>query len=121
MSRHRRHPHQLCLRHPRATECAHRRGLTTNAQTPNIAVTGVHIAENSSAVNAEGAAVNRSSVAQQELVVFAIDLCAGKMLAAERAVLPNASANSSTQFQVVFIGNPKGASLQVSAPPTTLG
>jgi hypothetical protein len=96
-------------------------GSTTDAPTPDIAVTGVHIAENSSEVSAEGTVVNRSSVAQQELVVFAVGLRAGKIVAAGRAVLPNAPANSSTSFQVFFIGNPKGASLQVSAPPTTLG
>jgi hypothetical protein len=94
---------------------------TTGTQVPGIAMTGVHIAETSSEVSAEGTVVNRSSIAQQELVVFAVGLRAGKIVAAGRAVLPNAPADSSTLFQVFFIGNPKGASLRVSAPPTTLG
>jgi hypothetical protein len=93
----------------------------TGTQLPSIAVTGVHIAENPSGVSAEGTVVNHSPVAQQELVVFAVGLHAGKVVAAGRAVLPNAPANASTPFQVFFIGNPRGASLQVSAPPTTLG
>jgi hypothetical protein len=96
-------------------------GSTTGSLAPDIAATGVHVAENSSGVGAEGTIVNRSSVAQQELVVFAVGLRAGKIVAAGRAVLPSAPASSSTPFQVFFIGNPKGASLQVSAPPTTLG
>lgn len=89
---------------------------------PSIAVTGVHIFDDpTNGVGAEGTVVNRSSVAQQELVVFAVGLRGGRIVAAGRAVLPNAPANSSTPFQVFFIGNPKGSSLQVSAPPTTLG
>jgi len=93
----------------------------TDAQLPSIAAMGVHIAESSSEVGAEGTVVNSSSVTQQELVVYAVGLRAGKIVAAGRAVLPNAPANATTPFQVFFIGNPKGASLQVSAPPTTLG
>jgi hypothetical protein len=92
-----------------------------SAPPPSIAVTGVHIFEDpTNGVGAEGAVVNRSSVAQQELVVFAVGLRGGRIVAAGRAVLPNAPAKSSTPFQVFFIGNPKGATLRVSAPATTL-
>jgi hypothetical protein len=95
---------------------------TTSAAAPSIAVTGVHVFDDpANGVGAEGTVVDHSAVAQQELVVFAVGLRAGRIVAAGRAVLPNAPANSSTPFQVFFIGNPKGASLQISAPPTTLG
>jgi hypothetical protein len=95
---------------------------TVSVSPPSIVVTGVHIFEDpTNGVGAEGTVVNRSPVAQQELVVFAVGLRGGRIVAAGRAVLPNAPANSSTPFQVFFIGNPKGATLRVSAPPTTLG
>jgi hypothetical protein len=97
-------------------------GPTATIHTPSIAVTGVHVFDDpTNGVGAEGTVLNRSAVAQQELVVFAIALRAGKIVAAGRAVLPEAPAHSSTSFQIFFIGNPKGASLQLSAPATTLG
>jgi hypothetical protein len=89
---------------------------------PGIAVTGLHTFDDpTNGIGAEGTVVNRSPVAQQELVVFAVGTRGGRVVAAGRAVLPVAPARSSTPFQVFFIGNPKGASLQASAPPTTLG
>jgi hypothetical protein len=94
---------------------------TVSTSPPSIAVTGVHIIEDpTNGVGAEGTVINRSPVAQQELVVFAVGLRGGRIVAAGRAVLPNAPAKSATPFQVFFIGNPKGATLQVSAPATTL-
>jgi hypothetical protein len=89
---------------------------------PTIDVAGVHLFEDpANGVGAEGTVINHSSVTQQELVVFAVGQRAGRIVAAGRAVLPRVAANSSTRFQVFFIGNPKGASLQLSAPATTLG
>jgi hypothetical protein len=88
---------------------------------PQLSIQGVHLTEASaSGQSAEGTVVNHSSVAQSELVVFAVGRRGGRIVAAGRAVLPNVPARSSASFQVFFIGNPKGAALQLSAPPTTL-
>jgi hypothetical protein len=95
---------------------------TVSGHVPSIAVTGVHLFDDpTNGVGAEGAVVNHSKVPQEELVVFAVARRAGRIVAAGRAVLPNAPASSSTPFQVFFIGDPKGASLELSAPPTTFG
>jgi len=89
---------------------------------PSIAVTGVHLFDDpTNGIGAEGTVANRSAVAQEELVVFAVGRRGGRIVAAGRAIVPNAPASSSTPFQVFFIGNPKGASLELSAPPTTFG
>jgi hypothetical protein len=94
----------------------------TDPHPPSIVVRGLHAFDDpTNGIGAEGTVVNRSSVAQQELVVFAVGTRAGRIVAAGRAVLPVAPASSSTPFQIFFIGNPRGASLQASAPPTTLG
>lgn len=91
-------------------------------QLPQIGVQGVHLSEESTnGPSAEGTVVNHSAVAQQELVVFAVGRRSGRIVAAGRAVLPTLSAHSSAPFQVFFIGDPKGTSLQFSVPPTTLG
>jgi hypothetical protein len=87
---------------------------------PSIAVGAIHIIEDpANGVGAEGVAINRSAVTQQELVVFVVGLRGGRVVAAGRAVLPEAPAHSSTSFQVFFIGDPKGAVLKGSAPPST--
>lgn len=94
----------------------------TSPHPPNLAVRGLHVFDDpTNGIGAEGTVINHSSIAQQELVVFAVGTRGGRIVAAGRAVLPLAAASSSTPFQVFFIGNPKGASLQASAPPTTLG
>jgi hypothetical protein len=95
-------------------------GPATSAAAPSIAVTGGHLFDDpSNGLGAEGTVVNRSSVTQQELVVFAVAVRGGRIVAAGRAVLPSAPAHASTPFQVFFIGDPKGATLQFSAPPST--
>jgi hypothetical protein len=94
---------------------------TASGTLPQIAVQGVHLTEESAGgTSAEGTAVNHSAVAQQELVVFAVARRGGRIVAAGRAVLPSLAAHASASFQVFFIGNPKGAALQLSAPATTL-
>jgi hypothetical protein len=96
-------------------------GGTRAGGIPSLSVQGVHLSEEAAGgSSAEGTVVNHSTVAQQELVIFAVGRRDGKIVAAGRAVVPNLPAHSSASFQAFFIGDPKGASLQLSAPPTTL-
>ncbi|MFI4992468.1 MAG: hypothetical protein ACHQCH_02485 [Solirubrobacterales bacterium] len=89
---------------------------------PKIEARGVHLAEEaSSAIAAAGTIENRSKVAQRSLVVFVLARRAGRIVAAGRAVLPEVPAGSSVPFQAFFIGDPRGAQLQASAPATVLG
>jgi hypothetical protein len=88
---------------------------------PVLQVQGAHMVEDpSSGAGAEGQVVNRSAVTQRELVVYATARRAGKIVAAGRAVVPEAGAHASTRFQLFFIGDPHGARLEASAPPSTL-
>jgi hypothetical protein len=91
-------------------------------QLPRVIVSGVHSSEESgNGASVEGTVTNRSKVAQQQLVVYVVARRAGRIVAAGRAVLPEVAAGQTTPFQVFFIGSPKGAQLEASAPPTTLG
>jgi hypothetical protein len=92
-------------------------GTPASGAIPRLSVEGAHLSE----AQAEGNLVNHSAVAQQELVVDAIARRAGKIVAAGRAVLAQATAGSSTPFQIFFVGDPSGARLEVSAPATTSG
>jgi hypothetical protein len=89
---------------------------------PQLSIQGVHtVEEPGSGLTAEGTVLNRSTVAQQKLVVYAVGRRAGRVVAAGRAVLPEVQAGQSASFQVFFIGSPQGAKLEVTAPPSTLG
>lgn len=89
---------------------------------PSITVSGSHLIEEpSSGAGAEGSVVNHSSISQSELIVYAVVRNGKQVLAAGRAVLPEAPAGASTRFQLFFVGDPRGGKLEVTAPPTTFG
>jgi hypothetical protein len=93
-----------------------------SGEVPLLSVQGVHSFEDpSNGMGEEGTVSNRSRVSQQQLVVYVVARRAGRVVAAGRAVLPEAKAGASTPFQVFLIGSTAGAKLEVSAPPTTLG
>ncbi|HWJ50686.1 MAG TPA: hypothetical protein VNR42_06680 [Solirubrobacteraceae bacterium] len=97
-------------------------GTPATGAIPALSVEGAHLSEASAGGGAmEGSLVNRSNVAQQELVVDAIARKGGKIVAAGRAVLSQAAGGATTHFQLYLIGNPAGAQLELSASPTTLG
>lgn len=84
---------------------------------PSIGVHEAQLGEGS----AEGTVANDSTTDQSELVVYAIARRGARVVAAGRAVLASLAAHQSAPFQAFLIGEAKGATLQVSAPPTTSG
>lgn len=92
------------------------------AQLPSFAISGVALEADGGSVFAKGTIVNRSKVAQKRLTIFCVARKGSKIVAAGRGILdalPPAGAKP-TKFTVFFIGNPKGAKLSFSAPPTVL-
>jgi hypothetical protein len=97
-------------------------GRPSTGATPRLSVVGAHLFDDpTSGSGAEGSVANHSRVAQQELVVYGFAMRAGKVVAAGRALLAQSPAQSSTHFQLYFIGDPRGAQLHFETPPTTLG
>jgi hypothetical protein len=92
-------------------------GKLVGGAPPQLALREVQLAEGS----AEGTLANGSSVDQSELVIYAVAKRGGRVVAAGRAVLASVDAGASTPFQVFFVGDPTGAKLQLSAPPTSVG
>ena len=88
---------------------------------PRLSAEGRVTEVSSSGVLLEGHVVNHSSVEQRELVVYCVARRGGRVVAVGRAVLTQAPAHSATRFEIFFEGNPKGAQLELTAPPTTLG
>lgn len=102
---------------PTSVSAAVGEGTAVTGTIPALAVTGTRLSES----QAEGNLVNHSSVDQQELVVDAVARRAGRIVAAGRAVVAQAPASASTPIQIFFVGDPRGATLEVSAPATTPG
>jgi hypothetical protein len=86
---------------------------------PRMSVSGVHISSEGGEAGAAGTVANRSGVAQEHLVVYAVARKGGRIVAAGRAVLPEVAPGASVPFQAYFVGDPSGSQLQASAPPTT--
>jgi hypothetical protein len=87
---------------------------------PRIAVAAVHLIEDpTNGVGAAGTVGNPSGVAQSKLVIFGVARRAGRIVAAGRAVLPELAAGSRMPFQIFFVGDPRGAQLEVSAPASS--
>jgi hypothetical protein len=70
---------------------------------------------------AVGFAANRSQIEQRDLVIFAVARKGGKIVAAGRGQIRRVRPGKRSRFQIFFIGNPRGATLELAAPPTKLG
>jgi hypothetical protein len=93
-----------------------------SASLPQLEVSDVHASEESpGSAGAAGSVRNRSHVAQSNLVVYVLARRGARVVAASRALLPEAAPGATVSFQAFLVGEPRGAKLQASAPPTTLG
>lgn len=67
----------------------------------------------------EGTAGNATGAPQKEVVVYATARRNGRIVSAGRAVLTEVPPHGTSHFQLFLIGDPSGAKLQLSAPPTS--
>jgi len=92
------------------------------ARVPRISLTRPRLRQDPvSGVAAAGFAANRSRVEQRKLIVFAVARKGSRVVAAGRAQINRLQAGKRARYTVFFIGNPRGARISVSAPPTRLG
>jgi len=85
---------------------------------PVVSISGVQQTEDpSNGVGARATLSDRSAVALHSLVVYAIARRGGRILAAGRAVVPEVAAGASAPVQVYFIGEAKGASVELQPDP----
>jgi hypothetical protein len=69
---------------------------------------------------AKGFVENRSAVLQRNLVVFCVARRGGKVVAAGRSIVEKVKPHGRARYSVFFIGDPRGAKLELAAPPTVL-
>ena len=91
------------------------------AKLPEIQVTPAKlVVDATSGVAAEGKVRNRSDLLQKKLVIFGVARRAGKVVAAGRSQVERLKPRKSATYQIFFIGNPRGAQIELAAPPTAL-
>jgi hypothetical protein len=73
-----------------------------------------------SGIEATGGVTNRSKVVQRKLVLFAVARRGGTVVAAGRGQIRKLLPGRRMSYHIFFIGNPKGAKIDVTAPPSVL-
>jgi hypothetical protein len=72
-----------------------------------------------SGIQAEGKITNTSDIQQLEVTLFAVARNGKRVVAAGRGGIKVIKANGDRPYHIFFIGNPKGAQVTVTAPPST--
>lgn len=92
-------------------------------QLPRMRVSGVKLVDDGGVKVARGIVENLSAVPQRRLTVFGVALRDGKVVAAGRSVVEKLGPKGSgrQRFNIYFTGDPTGAQLEISAPPSILG
>ena len=73
-----------------------------------------------SGLEAVGSVTNRSSIDQLRLFVYVSAWNGGRLISAGRGALQQLAAHHHATYHVFLIGNPNGAQLTATAPPTVL-
>jgi hypothetical protein len=92
------------------------------ARVPQIRIGGLAANRDSDGPFITGTISNPSKIPQLRLTVYGVGRKGGKVVAAGRAVIDRLNPNTPkpVRFTIYFIGDPKGAKLDVFAPPVTL-
>lgn len=96
---------------------------TFSGPVPRITVEAARLDRDSTGAYATGEVRNRSRITQLNLPIFAVALKDGKVVAAGRGIVEKllpAPTRKPVHYKIFFIGDPRGASLEVTAAPTVL-
>jgi hypothetical protein len=95
-------------------------GTLASGSPAALSASSLHTREQAGISVVSGTLVNRSARAQSRVPVYVVALRSGRVVAAGRAVvgLLAGHAGATAPFQVFLVGNPAGATLQLSAVPS---
>jgi hypothetical protein len=86
---------------------------------PRLSVRGVRFESlGSTGLAAVGSVRNASEVEQRDLVLHGVARKGSRIVAAGRAQVRRVKPGARARFRMFFIGDPRGAKLSISAPPT---
>jgi hypothetical protein len=87
---------------------------------PQITVSKVQVGSDQDGTFAKGVVTNRSKVVQTRLTIFCVARKGSRVVAAGRAGVQRLKPGKRARFHLYFIGDPRGAKLELVAPPTVL-
>lgn len=91
------------------------------SEIPEVAVSEPQINIDPSGVEVEGSVTNQSNIDQQQLVLFSVAKRGNEVVAAGRGQFKNVTAGGKPlRYNIFFIGDPRGAQIEVLAPPVVL-
>jgi hypothetical protein len=94
---------------------------TVSQRLPELEVGPAKLSNNPSGILARGEVTNKSQVDQLKLVVYAVARSGGEVVAAGRGQFKNLKAGGNPgTYNIFFIGDPQGADVTVTAPPSVL-
>ncbi len=96
---------------------------TAPADAPKITLGEPRLKSDSSGAYATAEVKNESKLTQVDLPIFAVALKGDKVVAAGRAIIEKllpAPTKKPVFYKIFFIGNPKGATLEIHVAPTVL-
>jgi hypothetical protein len=96
-------------------------GRPPSGKWPQLAVSPPKLTNDPvSGVEAAGTVTNKSKVEQRALIIYCVAIRGAKVVAAGRSGIARLVPGKKKPYHVYFIGNPAGARLSLTAPPTVL-
>jgi hypothetical protein len=98
-------------------------GGTPAGKPPKVVLVGTRLEHDSTGVYLTGTVRNESKVAQTNLPIYAVARRGSRIVAAGRAIIERLEPepqSKPTIFRIFFVGDPKGATLDVQPVPTVL-
>ena len=94
---------------------------TAPPEIPELAVTEPQINIDPSGIEVEGKVTNKSQVDQEQLILFGVAVRGGEVVAAGRGLFKKLAVGSKPfPYNIFVIGDPRGADVEVLAPPSVL-
>lgn len=96
------------------------KGSVLDTKEPRMTIQNRELRDDVDGATLTGFVANKSDIEQKDVVIYAAAFNGTKLVAAGRAMVPQVKAKARTRFNVLFIGDPRGARIELDVPPTVL-
>lgn len=103
---------------PKSVDAEIGKGKVLEQAEPRVTLQNRELREDPDGTSLTGFVANKSDIEQKDIVVFAVGYRDGKVVAAGRGQVPRVKPGARSRFNIFFIGNPKGARIELDVPPT---
>lgn len=103
---------------PKSVDAQIGKGKVLDRPEPRVTLQNRKLRDDPDGLSLTGFVANKSDIEQRDLVIFAVGYRDGKVVAAGRGQVPRVKPRARSRFNIFFIGNPKGARIELDVPPT---